>query len=130
MIPKSGYRFSEKIMLRREARADDDSRKSHPALARRGRGPVGLVAAAAGFVPAISPAPAFRPGAVGDRPDAKIVLFDALFPSRFSRQNRLISAGSARLDGRRALRAFRLDRTAKKRGGRQPWRWTRARSSD
>src|SRR4030088_3171941 len=32
MIPKSGYRFSEKIMLKQRAKADDDSKKSHPAL--------------------------------------------------------------------------------------------------
>ena len=32
MIPKSVQRFSEKIMLKQEARADDDSRKNHPAL--------------------------------------------------------------------------------------------------
>jgi len=33
MIPKSGYRFSEKIMLQQKIERDDDSRKSHPALA-------------------------------------------------------------------------------------------------
>ena len=32
MIPKSGHRFSEKIMLRQGAERDDDSKKSHPAL--------------------------------------------------------------------------------------------------
>jgi len=31
MIPKSGYRFSEKIMLNKLER-DDDSKKSHPVL--------------------------------------------------------------------------------------------------
>jgi DNA-binding winged helix-turn-helix (wHTH) protein len=33
MIPKSGYRFSEKIMLHQWPDRDDDSKKSHPALA-------------------------------------------------------------------------------------------------
>jgi hypothetical protein len=33
MIRKSGYRFSEKIMLKQKDRRDDDSKKSHPALA-------------------------------------------------------------------------------------------------
>jgi hypothetical protein len=32
MIPKSGYRFSEKIMLHEELERDDDSKKSHHAL--------------------------------------------------------------------------------------------------
>jgi hypothetical protein len=32
MIPKSGNRFSEKIMLKQRTRRDDDSKKSHPAL--------------------------------------------------------------------------------------------------
>jgi branched-chain amino acid transport system substrate-binding protein len=32
MIRKSGYRFSDKIMLKQKDRADDDSKKSHPAL--------------------------------------------------------------------------------------------------
>jgi hypothetical protein len=32
MIPKSGYRFSEKIMLQQEVKRDDDSKKSHRAL--------------------------------------------------------------------------------------------------
>src|SRR5512144_3036889 len=32
MIPKSGYRFSEKIMLQHRLERDDDSKKSHPAL--------------------------------------------------------------------------------------------------
>ncbi len=35
MIRKSGYRFSDKIVLKQEDRADDDSKKSHPALAAR-----------------------------------------------------------------------------------------------
>src|SRR5262245_31842427 len=43
MIPKSGYRFSEKIMLQQKLERDDDSKKSHPALAfprsTRDRGP-------------------------------------------------------------------------------------------
>jgi hypothetical protein len=30
MIRKSGYRFSEKIMLKQKNRADDVSKKSHP----------------------------------------------------------------------------------------------------
>jgi hypothetical protein len=34
MIPKSGYRFSEKIMLNKAVERDDDSKKNHPALAR------------------------------------------------------------------------------------------------
>jgi hypothetical protein len=33
MIRKSGHRFSEKIMLKQKDRADDDSKKSHRALA-------------------------------------------------------------------------------------------------
>jgi len=33
MIPKSGSRFSGKIMLKQETRWDDDSKKSHPDLA-------------------------------------------------------------------------------------------------
>jgi hypothetical protein len=33
MIPKSGYRFSEKIMLNKVVERDDDSKKNHPALA-------------------------------------------------------------------------------------------------
>jgi len=33
MIRKSGYRFSEKIMLKQKMERDDDSRKSHPAAA-------------------------------------------------------------------------------------------------
>jgi hypothetical protein len=33
MIRKSGYRFSEKIMLKQKIERDDDSKKSHPALA-------------------------------------------------------------------------------------------------
>jgi hypothetical protein len=33
MIPKSVLRFSEKIMLKQEVEWDDDSKKSHPALA-------------------------------------------------------------------------------------------------
>jgi hypothetical protein len=37
MVPKSGYRFSEKIMLNNRLKRDDDSKKSHPALARRSR---------------------------------------------------------------------------------------------
>jgi hypothetical protein len=32
MIPKSGYRFSEKIMLNQKLERDDDSKKRHPAL--------------------------------------------------------------------------------------------------
>jgi hypothetical protein len=32
MIPKSGYRFSEKIMLNKAVERDDDSKKNHPAL--------------------------------------------------------------------------------------------------
>jgi protein-disulfide isomerase len=32
MIRKSGYRFSEKIMLKQKIERDDDSKKSHPAL--------------------------------------------------------------------------------------------------
>jgi hypothetical protein len=32
MIRKSGYRFSEKIMLKQRIERDDDSKKSHPAL--------------------------------------------------------------------------------------------------
>ena len=32
-IPKSGYRFSEKIMLKQKVGRDDDSKKNHPALA-------------------------------------------------------------------------------------------------
>src|SRR5215207_7249956 len=32
MIPKSGYRFSEKIMLYHKLERDDDSKKSHLAL--------------------------------------------------------------------------------------------------
>jgi hypothetical protein len=31
MIPKSGNRFSEKIMLHKKLERDDDSKKSHPA---------------------------------------------------------------------------------------------------
>src|SRR5215475_2303283 len=31
MIRKSGYRFSEKIMLQQKLERDDDSKKSHPA---------------------------------------------------------------------------------------------------
>jgi hypothetical protein len=34
MIPKSGTRFSEKIMRKQMAEVDDVSKKSHPALAR------------------------------------------------------------------------------------------------
>src|SRR6266478_6898599 len=34
MIRKSGYRFSEKIMLKKKIEWDDVSKKSHPALAR------------------------------------------------------------------------------------------------
>jgi hypothetical protein len=34
MIPKSGYRFSEKIMLHKRLERDDDSKNSHPALVR------------------------------------------------------------------------------------------------
>jgi hypothetical protein len=33
MIRKSGYRFSEKNMLKQKLERDDDSKKSHPALA-------------------------------------------------------------------------------------------------
>jgi hypothetical protein len=33
MIPKSGKRFSEKIMLKQSARAGDDSKKNHPGFA-------------------------------------------------------------------------------------------------
>jgi hypothetical protein len=33
MIRKSGYRFSEKIMLEQKIERDDDSKKSHHALA-------------------------------------------------------------------------------------------------
>jgi hypothetical protein len=33
MIPKSVQRFPEKIMLNKELKRDDDSRKCHPALA-------------------------------------------------------------------------------------------------
>jgi hypothetical protein len=33
MIRKSGYRFSEKIMLKQKMARDDDSEKSHPAAA-------------------------------------------------------------------------------------------------
>src|SRR5215471_13407799 len=32
MIPKSGYRFSDKIMLQHKLERDDDSKKSHHAL--------------------------------------------------------------------------------------------------
>src|SRR5215208_6835167 len=32
MIPKSGYRFSEKIMLKQRGERDDDSKRSHHAL--------------------------------------------------------------------------------------------------
>jgi hypothetical protein len=32
MIPKSGNRFSEKIMLKEKLERDDDSKKSHHAL--------------------------------------------------------------------------------------------------
>jgi hypothetical protein len=32
MIPKSGNRFSEKIMLHKKLERDGDSKKSHPAL--------------------------------------------------------------------------------------------------
>jgi quinoprotein dehydrogenase-associated probable ABC transporter substrate-binding protein len=32
MIPKSGHRFSEKIMLQQKTDRDDDSKKSHPAV--------------------------------------------------------------------------------------------------
>ena len=32
MIPKSGHRFSEKIMLHEQVERDDDSKKSHRAL--------------------------------------------------------------------------------------------------
>src|SRR4051812_12986300 len=39
MIPKSGYRFSEKIMLNNNVGRDDDSKKSHLALAMTGRQP-------------------------------------------------------------------------------------------
>jgi hypothetical protein len=39
MIRKSGNRFSEKIMLKQKAGADDDSRKSHPALEPRAADP-------------------------------------------------------------------------------------------
>ena len=35
MIPKSGYRFSEKIMLKQEVERDDDSKRSHRALSDR-----------------------------------------------------------------------------------------------
>jgi hypothetical protein len=31
MIPKSGNRFSEKIMLKQKVERDDDSKKNHPA---------------------------------------------------------------------------------------------------
>jgi hypothetical protein len=34
MIRKSGYRFSEKIVLKQKLERDDDSKKSHPALGR------------------------------------------------------------------------------------------------
>src|SRR5437667_9483993 len=34
MIRKSGYRFSEKIMLKQKIERDDDSKKSHHALER------------------------------------------------------------------------------------------------
>jgi len=37
MIRKSGYRFSEKIMLEQKIERDDDSKKSHHVLDRRGR---------------------------------------------------------------------------------------------
>ncbi|MFL5145396.1 MAG: hypothetical protein ACJ8DP_18945, partial [Microvirga sp.] len=37
LIPKSGNRFSEKIMLKKEVERDDDSTRSHRALAGRGR---------------------------------------------------------------------------------------------
>jgi hypothetical protein len=38
MIRKSGYRFSEKIMLKQvKTERDDDSKKSHPALEERFR---------------------------------------------------------------------------------------------
>jgi hypothetical protein len=39
MIPKSGYRFSEKIMLQQRLERDDDSKKSHPDLSFARRGP-------------------------------------------------------------------------------------------
>jgi hypothetical protein len=32
MIPKSGYRFSEKIMRQQKLKRDDDSKKNHRAL--------------------------------------------------------------------------------------------------
>jgi hypothetical protein len=32
MIPKSGYRFSEKIMLNKKIERDDELKKNHPAL--------------------------------------------------------------------------------------------------
>jgi hypothetical protein len=37
MIPKSGNRFSEKIMLKQRLERDADSTQSHPALAAIGR---------------------------------------------------------------------------------------------
>ena len=37
MIPKSGNRFSEKIMLNKKLDRDDDSKKSHPDLESRSR---------------------------------------------------------------------------------------------
>jgi hypothetical protein len=39
MIRKSGYRFSEKIMLKQKMERDDDSKKSHPALVKPGLDP-------------------------------------------------------------------------------------------
>jgi len=35
MIRKSGYRFSEKIMLKQKIERDDDSKNRRPALVRR-----------------------------------------------------------------------------------------------
>jgi 4-amino-4-deoxy-L-arabinose transferase-like glycosyltransferase len=49
MMPKSGYRFSENIMLQKEIERDDDSKKSHHALAVSASSPslpVGLRASA------------------------------------------------------------------------------------
>ena len=48
MIRKSGHRFSEKIMLKKKIERDDDSKKSHSALA------VGRILPRARAVPALA----------------------------------------------------------------------------
>jgi hypothetical protein len=40
MVPKDGYRFSEKIMLEQKPGWDDDSKKSHPALVGAAEAPI------------------------------------------------------------------------------------------